>query len=257
MGSAIYALTAVFVVWKPGLLFYHYLFFGIPAAVFLSAALFAPWQVGSPWQRVWSLLRNSVRPHGAKAAALFLLACTVIGGLVSELRPPPLEFERIATQKPDPIARIILALKKDDPHFAVWGYMPKYYAITGMRPTTRDAMAQWQVRDGPLKEYYRVRYLADFNKSRPNVLVDASGPGNFRFKDYQPVPLKRFKRLYEIVRSNYVLLATVRQCGTPHTRISVSLTRLSELGIKKEAIQTTPVCLRNNEDLAQLLLLLR
>jgi hypothetical protein len=257
MGSVIYALTAVFVVWKPGLLFYHYLFFGIPAAIFLAAALFAPWQVGSPWQQFWLRIRNSVRPHGAKAAGLFLLACTIIGGLVSGLRPPPLDFQRIATQKPDPVAGIIHALKKNDRHLAVWGYMPKYYAITGVRPTTRDAMAQWQVREGPLKEYYRTRYLADFNKSRPNLLLDATGPGNFRFKDYQPAPLESFKRLYEIVRSNYVLLVTLRQCGTPHTRIFVSQTRLSELGIKKQAMPTMPVCLRNNEDLAALLRTLR
>ncbi len=252
-GGLAFAAMSVYVVWKPGILFFHYLYLALPAMVVVPALTIAPEGSDTPWDRFWRAVRHRVAGRGMQSAAAFVLIAAAAGALVSAVRPPPEEFERIATQKPDPVVAIIRALAKDDAHFAVWGYMPQYYAITGIRPTTRDAMAQWQVRESALKEYYRARYLRDFEKSRPNVIVDATGPGNFQFKDYRPVPIETFKRLYGIVRTDYVLVATVAQCATPHTRFFVSRRRLAELGVEPESLPIGPACLRNGKDLAELL----
>ena len=78
--------------------------------------------------------------------------------------------------------------------------MPQIFcAMTRTRPTTRDVITQFQIWEGPEKHYYRTRYLADFNKSRPNVFVDATGPGNFEFKYSPPTPVEDFTELNEIM----------------------------------------------------------
>jgi hypothetical protein len=256
-GSLVYGLATVYAIWKPGNPWGHYLFFGLPAAVFLATAMSAPWHIGSAWQRAWARLRNAVRPFGAMASIVFIFAGAVLGLLLFYLRAPPLALEWVSVQEPDPIAQIIHALLKGDSNIAVWGYMPQYYAMTGTRPTTRDVTTQFQIWEGPEREYYRTRYLADFNKSRPNVFVDATGPGNFTFKYSPPMPVEEFTELNEIIGSTYVLLLDIRQCNTPRTRIFVSRTRLSTLDVETEAIAKASTCLRDNNDLSRLLLLLR
>lgn len=256
-GSLVYGLATVYAICKPGNPWGHYLLLGLPAAVFIATAMFAPWHIGSAWQRLWARLRSGVRPLGAMASIMFILMGAVLGTLLLYWHGPPLALERISVQQPDPIARIIHALLKEDSHFAVWGYMPQYYAMTRTRPTTRDVITQFQIWDGPQKLYYRTRYLADFNKSRPNVLVDATGPGNLEFKYSPPIPVEDFTELNEIIGSTYILLLDIRQCNTPRTRIFISRTRLSKLSVETEAIAKASTCLRDNNDLSQLLLLLQ
>jgi hypothetical protein len=181
----------------------------------------------------------------------------VFGLLLFDLEGPPSALALTSVQKPDLIAEIISALLKQDSNFAVWGYMPQYYVMTGKRPTTRDVITQWQIWDGPQRQYYRTRYLTDFNRSRPNVFVDATGPGNFSFKFLPAEPIETFKELNEIIHSNYILLLDVKECGTPRTRIFVSSTRLSELNVETEVIAKVSTCLRDTSDLSRLLLLLK
>ena len=247
-GSILYGFTTVYVIYRPGNPWGHYLLFGLPAAVLLATTLSAPWYVGSAWQRACASL------SGGKASILFIMA---FGLLLFDLRVPPFALALASEQKRDSIAEIIHVLLKQDSHFAVWGYMPQYYVMTGKRPTTRDAITQFQIWDGPQRQYYRTRYLTDFNSSRPNVFVDATGPGNFSFKFLPPEPIETFKELNEIIHSNYVLLLDVKECGTPRTRIFVSLTRLSELNVGAEAIAKASTCLRDSNDLSRLVFRLK
>ena len=253
-GSILYGLTTVYVIYRPGNPWGHYLLFALPAAVLLATTLSAPWYVGSAWQRASVKLRSLV---GAKVSILFIIMGVAFGLLLFDLEGPPLALAVTSVQKSDLIAEIIPALLKQDSNFAVWGYMPQYYVMTGKRPTTRDVITQFQIWDGPQRQYYRNRYLADFNKSRPNVFVDATGPGNFSFKYLPPEPIETFKELNEIIHSNYVLLLDVKECGTPRTRIFVSSTRLSELNVETEAIAKASICLWDSGDLSRLLPLLK
>ena len=213
----------------------------------------APWKAGSAWQRAWLQIGRAVRPLGAKAAVRFILCCGVAGVIYAALGPSPLLFEQISLQRSDPIAQIIHALRRDDMHLAVWGYMPKYYAITGLRPATRDAITHYEVWENPQIEYYRKRYLSDFNKSRPNVLVQATRAANFSLKNLPPMPIERFPEFSEIVRSNYYLLLDIQPCGTPRTRIYVSQKRFSGLKPRAKALAKVTSCLWGDEDLSHLL----
>lgn len=261
VGSLVYGLATVYAIYKPGYPWGHYLFFGLPAAVFLATALIAPGFVGSPWQRACAWLRSVVRP--TVAAVIFFGTCAAFGLLMVDLRVAPLALKGLSKRTDDSIAKIVRVLLRDDSHFAVWGWMPKYYAITGIRPTTRDVLTFFQTWEGPQQEYYRVRYLADFNRFRPNIFVDATGPGNFfpapygSFAHSHLEPFEKFNELSKIIHSDYVLLLDIEQCGTPRTRIFVSKTRLSELNAEVAAISKAPICLQDSNDLARLLALLK
>jgi hypothetical protein len=255
--SLVYAFASLFAIYKPRNPFGHYLLLGLPAAVFLATALIAPWGVGSAWQRAWARLRDVVRPIGAMASISFFVACAAFGFLLFYLKVPPLTLERASMHKPDAIGKLIVVLLKDDSHFAVWGWVPKYYVMAARRPTTRDVIYQFQMWDAPQKDYYRRRYLADFNRSRPNVFVDAGGSGNFSFKWNGLSPVEDFKELSEIVHRDYVLLLDIDKCGTPRTRIFVSKTRFSELDAQAKSISKTSICLQDDNDLSRLLSLLQ
>jgi hypothetical protein len=246
-GSVVYGLSTLYVIYRPGNPWGHYLFFALPAAVFLATTIFAPWHIGSPWAQLTSRIRSRGTAWVMGAA---------LGLLVFGLHGPFWVLERVAAPRDDPVARIIRALVKDDRDFAVWGWMPEYYVMTGKQPPTRDIINQFQIWDGPQRDYYRERYLTDFNKSWPNVFVDATGPGNFTFRSLV-TPVENFPQLYEIIRSNYVLLLDLKYCGTPHTRIFVSQTRLLELGHERvQAIAKQPACLQDSSELDRLISLL-
>ena len=169
-----------------------------------------------------------------------------------------------ATHTPTTVAALLAPLVNEGSHFAVWGFMPSYYALTGKRPTTRDVISQFQIWEHPQREYYRTRYLTDFNRSRPDVFVDATGDGNFTFKYSPGMPFESFGALRDIILSSYVLLLETERCWSPvdgvvtaHTRIFVSRAYHGRLGEAVQEIPSTPVCLRNREDLAKLVSSLR
>jgi len=252
-GSIVYGLASVYAIYKPGNPWRHYLFFSLPAAVFFATAMFAPWNLGSTWQRALARLSRSVRSIGSVA----VIAGAAFGLLLFDLHGPFWVLEEVSVPQVYPVAKIMLALLKGDSDFAVWGWMPQYYAMTGKRPTTRDVINQFQIWDSPQKEYYRERYLSDFNNSRPNVFVDATGSGNYTFTYPPPRPIESFPQLYQILHSNYVLFLDIKHCRTPRTRIFVSQARLSDLGREKlEAIAKQPTCLQDSGDLYRLLSLL-
>jgi hypothetical protein len=252
-GSIAYGLTTVYAIYKPGNPWRHYLFFSLPAAVFFATAMFAPWDLGGTWQRAWARLSRSVRSIGSVAT----IAGAALGLLLFYVHGPFWVLEEVSMPQVHPIAKIMLALLKDDPDFAVWGWMPQYYAMTGKRPTTRDVIDQFQIWDSPQKEYYRERYLSDFNNSRPNVFVDATGPGNYTFTYPPPSPIESFPQLYQIIQSKYVLFLDIKHCRTPRTRIFVSQARLSDLSREKlETIAKQTTCLQDSGDVYRLLSLL-
>jgi hypothetical protein len=236
-GSIAYGLATIYAIYKAGARWEHHLLFGLPAVVLLATALFAPSHISSPWQRAWSWLGSAIRPSGAVIPITFLLSIVVFGILPGRSAV----LERVDVQNPDRIiGKVILALLKEDSHFAVWGYMPQYYAMSGKRPSTREVITQFQAWEGPQRDYYRRRYMVDFNGSRPNVVVDADPADDWGYSPYMPV--ESFRELNDIIRSNYVLFLDI-QCGRRRTRIFVSRMRLSEIDAEMKPFANSSACL--------------
>ena len=142
----------------------------------------------------------------------------------------------------DAVSALILSLVGGDRHFTVWGYMPGYYVVSGLYPSTRDAMTQFQIQSNPLRPYYIERYLKDFRASSPNVFVVATGKGNHNYfwdtdPSYEAVP-----ELRQIIRQDFVLAYDVERCGTPEAQIFVRRSRMMELGLTEEKLNNEKLC---------------
>jgi hypothetical protein len=111
-----------------------------------------------------------------------------------------------AQAAPSVVTSLIRLLAHSDGHFAIWGWAPQLYVETGLRPSTRDAIAQLAVTAGPLQAYYRERFLHDFLAARPCVFVDAVGPGNFFFTDRARLGHESFPALDRVIRGEYRLV---------------------------------------------------
>jgi hypothetical protein len=255
-GSLIYLVTTIYVIWKPGNPWGHYLLFAMPAVVFLTASLASPQAFAIPFNRLWLWLDRPVRPLQTYAPLLLLTVCFAAGILAALLTNGPWPLRAAQHQHNNYVAKIITVLLRGDQEFMIWGFMPQYYALTGARPTTRDVITQYQVWDNPQKDYFRDRFIADLKKSPPNIIVDAMGEGNFHFKFHPLVPIEQFEELNNYIHENYALLIDLGQCATPITRIFVSHTRLGQLKLPSDfqSISTT-IC--GDKDLTRLLSLLR
>lgn len=275
-GSALFFAATVYVIWKPGNPWGHYLYFMTPASMFLAGALAATWREGSLWRVAWGgvanlfaaarLGRPGVNFSLAAVAAAFLAAALAyhasigvrypyIKWLVFENRHLPFKrygllypyfVEMNSRRPPDPIVEALRSLTREDEHFAVWGYMPHYYAATGKRPSTRDVISQFQTWPGPRRPYYRARYMQDLKAAQPNIVIDANGPGNFHFKFHLLMPIEQFAELRDFVYEGYVKIADIADCATPSARIFMRRERAAELGLKPWPEDASSLCIEKD-----------
>lgn len=200
LGLAVMA-TALVTVVLPGRLFGHYLHFLVPSsAVLLATALGA--------------LRARLTRFPRVAAVL--AAVTVGGALAPQVqwrRSEPNPFlaafaENRASWRTAP-ARRILAEARDGDRLTVWGWHPSLHVETGLAQGTKDVHTQRLVEAGPLRTFYRMRYLADFERTRPRWFVDAVGGTNFAYQDRTRHGHEMFVRLARMVASDYDLVADI------------------------------------------------
>ncbi len=250
-----YALMAVVAVWKAGNPWGHYLLFLLHPGILVAAAVSARTGVATPWQRSLQAVASVTKSSALLSLGLiFGVACSTALLVIFLIRTP--HALRLRCQPPDKIAQILKPIIRSDDHIAVWGYMPKYYALTGTRPSTRDAITQFQAWNGPQRDYYRERYITELRRKPPNVFIDASGKGNFYFEYHPRVPIEDFEDLDKFIREHYVLLLDLRRCSTPETRIFVSRDRFSDLHISEDGLVKMPTCIGSEEELDRTLRLL-
>ncbi len=90
---------------------------------------------------------------------------------------------------------------------SVWGWMAEAYVRTGLPPATRDAIGHYVVSEGPLKEYYRARYLRDLERSRPAIFIDAVGDGALVWNGWTVAQKHEgFPDLAKFIDDNYSLI---------------------------------------------------
>lgn len=99
----------------------------------------------------------------------------------------------------------ILEVRPPGGRMAIWGWAPEYSAETGTALGTRDAISQFLIYPGPLQNYYRQRCLQDMENNRPELLLEATGPFNFRFQNLPLSGIDSFPRLARLVSERYQL----------------------------------------------------
>jgi hypothetical protein len=236
LGTVLYTLTVGFVIWKGSNPWDHYLLFFLHPLILM---------VGLLWYRALGEHDAApVRQHSMAMSfvATLLLVVWIIGALRTGSR---LQGHILSSlQAPvDPVSQLILTVVGDDHHFTVWGYMPRYYVMTGLYPSTRDAMTQFQIQETPLKKYYIDRYLYDFRTSQLNVFVAATDEGNFAWHWGTDPSYRNIPELARIISEDFVLFYNIARCGTPATQIFVRKSRLAELAISGVLPQKNLLCL--------------
>jgi hypothetical protein len=93
----------------------------------------------------------------------------------------------------------------------LWGRADNLYVETGLRQATRYSEITSLVEAGPLQEYARAHYLADFRRNKPELFVDVTCPAAFQFKTPEYAHERNFPALAAAVSADYVLVEEFAQ----------------------------------------------
>lgn len=194
------ALTAgaVFCIVAPSRASLHYtLFLTVPLTLWSGILLCDLWQ------------RGAARLALAGLAPLFALvplqvrigqpAPKMIGHLAEHWRQPY-----------TPLGEVLRHWRQPGGSMALWGWMSYAYVESGMPQATQDTVSQWCILDVPQQEYFRATYLADMQRNRPALFVDAVGPGAPFFFMRSTQAHENFPALTDYVRENYRLVVDLQ-----------------------------------------------
>lgn len=112
-------------------------------------------------------------------------------------------FAEYRVSPPLPASAYLRAHAAPDDLLAMWGWASQVWVDTGLAQGTREAHAAYQLVDGPLRQFYRDRYLRDMTRRRPEWFIDAVGPAGFGFTDRTRDGHESFPELAEFIRQNY------------------------------------------------------
>ncbi len=197
LGAALSAMT-VFCVLLPARTSLHYvLFFTVPLALWLGAALGG--------LRLPSVGRSLVLGL-AWLGALTPLAWRLTG-------PVPGMFGEFSTHWRQPYSQLGSVLhywRNAGARLTVWGWMNSAYAESGLPQGVRDMLTVWSILPSPQRDYYRGAYLADLQRNRPEIFVDSVGPGAPFINNRQVEGHETFPALAAYIRQNYRLVVDVQ-----------------------------------------------
>ncbi len=216
--AAVFFLASLVAVLTPGRQFTHYLLWLVVPTVLLAAALLGGW---------W----DAAAAGGPRAGLQRGLALACFAGLalapqvVERVRTPHPwlgRWREYATRPVPPVVAKIRQYARPGEALGMWGWMCRYYVLTGLRPATREAHTERLINFTPNIHYYRARYLADLKRSNPPVFADAVGPGNFTY-EIRNVAHELVPELAAFIAARYTEVADV-----DGTRIYVRNDRLGK-----------------------------
>lgn len=89
---------------------------------------------------------------------------------------------------------------------AIWGRADHLYVETGLRQATRDSSVSYLFEVGPLREYFRQRYLADLVFAKPANFLDSVCPASVQYNRAEFTHERDYPELATVIRANYVLV---------------------------------------------------
>jgi len=203
-------LSAFYAVVAPGRTFTHYLHFTFAPLVLTSGALFGSVLArteGPEWR--WRSFR--LRPL-ALLLALVFVAVTIWPiprfpfdgphiGRFCDTKGKLLRSE---------VAKLVLTLTDPSEPIIVWGWRPGLYVECGRHPGVREAETEREIFAGPVQDFFRERFLRDFERSNAPVFVDAVAPNAFFFADRSLYAHETFPELQKLIAERYRLIAEIR-----------------------------------------------
>ena len=210
-------LAALFAVVLPRRPFAHYLLFLPLPLLYWSGAV-----IGDLWER---LRRPAHR-------GMLVLAGLLLGGLppltlrFSQSVPEMLDRLQASRDQPFTAAgNILRAYAQPEDRLGIWGWMCDLYLETQLAQATRQGNSFLCIEASPQFDYYRGQYLADLQRNRPALFVDAVGPTADFFEDRAHQAHESFPALAAFLRENYAELVDLE-----YARIYVRRDRMDQVG---------------------------
>jgi hypothetical protein len=190
-GAALVA--SVYIVMATGFVLGHYLFFLLFPLAFLAAVVLATLYEKLNW-----------------AGRLALLAVCLGSVAVPAARAIDRGRQRLATkfEESEPVAEVLRQFAAPGESLVVWGWMDRYYVLTGLRPGTRYCEIGHFINlaDSPGRDYFYQLYLKQFDEAKPPVFVDAVFPGAFILEDPKQFAHEMFPEMRQRIATHYVRL---------------------------------------------------
>ncbi|MEA2976531.1 MAG: hypothetical protein QOF19_2051 [Alphaproteobacteria bacterium] len=192
------AAASVFIIVESGTIYLHYLLiFAAPLALLVGLAwpgraVVAPAKLAGIW-------------------SLFAVAAVGAAALYSTLPPlvyiSPLAFSKSLFEAGD----LFSWLPNKSTGLLVWGWKPEWNVYSGLAPATRDTHNWNQITEAPDRDYFRKRFIGDFERSPPGVIIDGVAPGSFFYEDPNQYGIRTFPELNEKIRSGYGLISSASE----------------------------------------------
>ena len=196
--------AAIYTVYSPRHGTVHYVLFAVLPAAFAATVALALLDT------IVARGRNSARKRAALAGALVLASLLATSAFTRPWYPYVGAISNYYYGSRDPVDGLLKRYLRPGDRLAIWGWRAKYYVDTYTLLGTRDSIAQYHVsRDfNPYLDYFRARYVSDFEKNRPLGFLDA-GDESFGFGN-KGFGYEMFPALAAIVRRDYRLAGTER-----------------------------------------------
>ena len=196
--------VAILAALAPGRAFIHYL-----QIIIFPAGLFGGLITGAMLERVPS--EGAIVGIPVRVVRIIVIIAFITCVLLPQIwwrahEPQPFVGQFTATQgalAQSEVSREILRHANPGEPLGMWGWMPVFWAETGLIQATRDGNDSRQIESHPERDYYRARFLRDLLRSRPPVFIDAVGPGNFVYEDRVQDAHETFSELRDLIAANY------------------------------------------------------
>ena len=203
LGAAL-TLAAVVCILAPTRASLHYLFFlTVPLTLWSGILLCDLWAGGT----------------SRRLLAGLALLCALVPLYTRVRQPGPDMMGNLAEHWRQPYSSLGLVLRHwhlPGARLALWGWMSSAYVEGGLPQATQDTVSQWCILDVPQREYYRATFLSDLQRNRPEVFVDAVGPGAPFFYTRATQAHEIYPALADYVHQHYRLVIDLN-----HARVYV------------------------------------
>jgi hypothetical protein len=230
--SFVVLMVALWAISKPGNPFPHYLMF-FPPFVIIFLAYSLRYCLGSFLQR-FSFL-----------AAYFFLTFASIYSLAYIVDLGRFDFNRksyatvLKQNFQTELPNILAWLPSTNNSLLVWGWMPQWYLLSGRAPATRESHTYAQVMPSKLNNYFRSRFLLDFDLSNPDFVIDAVNGSSFGFNDPSKYSPSIFPEFRNVLNSRYSKLAPLEDnnaCPALFVRNDLNVAIQREIIIPKSVV---------------------
>lgn len=105
-----------------------------------------------------------------------------------------------------PLGQVLRHWHQPGARLALWGWLSYAYVESGLPQATQDTVSQWCILEVPQRKYYQATFLSDMRRNRPEVFVDAVGPGSPYFHNRATQAHEIYPALADYVREHYRLV---------------------------------------------------